>query len=179
MVIVAPGGVGFEGRKGWPGRRSMYSLEGVATIDRLGRAQLVNNRTKSKLRMALEKTEVDLDSREDGDGRTAPGAGLETPLLDGRNRFRIEAETGGTEDVDVLRVAAGINFDREDSGSGELGRAGLLTVRRLYFGQEFRRQDVVANSHRRRGGGWRRAASGLPKCSGLSGVRIDVRRASG
>lgn len=67
-------------------------MEGVATIDRRGLAQLVNNReAKRKPRIGLEETEVHFHSREDGDGRTVPGAGLETPLLDGRNGLRVEA----------------------------------------------------------------------------------------
>ena len=73
----------------------MYSLEGVATIGRRGRAQLIINRqAKKKPRIGLEETEVHFHSREDGDGRSVPGAGLESPLLDGRNRLQIETEPG-------------------------------------------------------------------------------------
>jgi len=91
------------------------------------------------LRIRLEEAEVDLDGGEDIDGRSVPGAGLEAPLGDGRNGFSVEAETGGAEDIDVLRESARVNFDREDGGSGELGRPGFLAICRLDLGEELGR----------------------------------------
>ncbi len=61
--------------------------------------------------MGLKKAEVDLDRGEDSNGRSVFRAGLEAPLRDGGNGFRIETEAGRTEDVHVLRVAAGIDLD--------------------------------------------------------------------
>ena len=60
--------------------------------------------------MGLEQAEVNLYGGEDSNGGSVLRAGLEAPLRDGGNGFRIETEPGGTEDADVLRVASCIHF---------------------------------------------------------------------
>ena len=71
---------------------------------------------------------MNLNGGEDSNGGSVLRAGLESPLRDGGNGFRIETKTGRTEDAYVLRMAAGIHFDRQNGGSGKLGRSGLLAI---------------------------------------------------